>query len=125
MWIPLRDYRRASRFKNRLHAERIITTADVLHDDVNGLCAGIGPDSISRTALPEAPLGKRGCTALRCMHHFPGKTPDDVLHLRIELRVTGLIARDLTNGILRKKANAAVFTAVEKHLVPDEHVPGR
>ena len=118
----LREYRFGDRFENRLHAERIVTTADVLHDYVNGICAGIGPDTISRTALPEAPLGKRGCTALRCMHHFPGKTPDEVL---IELRVTGLIARHLTNGILRKKANAAVFTAVEKHLVPDEHVPGR
>ncbi len=93
-----------------MHAERIITTADVLHDNVNGLCAGIDPGTISRTALPEAPLGKRGCFALRCMHHFPGKTPDDVL---IELRVTGLFARYLTNGILRKKANAAVFTAVD------------
>ncbi len=81
--------------------------------------------SIRRRALSETPFGKRGSSALRFHGLLKGKSMKDSGAGPGILHIAGLFVSQLIDGLLREVANTAVFTTVEKHLVPEEQVFGR
>ena len=121
-----RRYRIGGRVEKGGVSEILISTPCILEHDINGLGAGIDPSHGSPgTAFTETSLGQGGSRTLWFNGLLKGKGMKVSGAVSGKLHVAGLLARQLTDGILREIANTVEFAPVEKHLAPAKQVLDR